>query len=120
MDYPDLVWEIIWINLSHNSFIINWFNCNISANSSFMIALTLDAVMHPLEFLLFQCYELSKVPVLVFGQQTFIGMYGVSLFHTSLYFTGLTISPFLSRNSTETMFSGYNAQKVAWILLFRL
>jgi len=35
MDYPDLVWEIIWINLSHNSFIINWFNCNISANSSY-------------------------------------------------------------------------------------
>lgn len=35
MDFPDLVWEIIWINLSHNSFIINWFNCNISANSSY-------------------------------------------------------------------------------------
>jgi phosphoadenosine phosphosulfate reductase len=35
MDYPDLVWEIIWINLSHNSFIINWFNCNIPANSDY-------------------------------------------------------------------------------------
>lgn len=35
MDYPDLVWEIIWINLSHNSFIINWFNCNIPANSNY-------------------------------------------------------------------------------------
>ena len=35
MDYPDLVWEIIWINLSHNSFIINWFNCNIPSNSDY-------------------------------------------------------------------------------------
>jgi phosphoadenosine phosphosulfate reductase len=35
MDYPDLVWEIIWINLSHNSFIINWFNCNIPAGSDY-------------------------------------------------------------------------------------
>lgn len=35
IDYPDLVWEIIWINLSYNSFIVNWFNCNISANSEY-------------------------------------------------------------------------------------
>jgi ferredoxin len=35
MDYPDLVWEIIWINLSHNSFIINWFVNNIFANSEY-------------------------------------------------------------------------------------
>lgn len=34
-DYPDLVWEIIWINLSYNSFIVNWFNCNIFANSEY-------------------------------------------------------------------------------------
>ena len=35
IDFPDLVWEIIWINLSYNSFIVNWFNCNISANSEY-------------------------------------------------------------------------------------
>lgn len=34
-DYPDLIWEIIWINLSYNSFIINWFNCNIPANTDY-------------------------------------------------------------------------------------
>lgn len=32
-DFPDLVWEVIWINLSYNSFIVNWFNCNIATNS---------------------------------------------------------------------------------------
>ena len=31
-DYRDLAWEIIWINLSYNSFIINWFNNNISVS----------------------------------------------------------------------------------------
>ncbi len=31
VDHPELIWEIIWINLSYNSFIINWFNCNIPA-----------------------------------------------------------------------------------------
>lgn len=35
VNFPDLVWEIIWINLSHNSFIINWFNCNVPANSNY-------------------------------------------------------------------------------------
>ena len=35
IDYPELVWEIIWINLSHNSFIINWFNCNIPAYANY-------------------------------------------------------------------------------------
>lgn len=35
MDYPDLIWEIIWINLSYNSFIVNWFNHNISSNSEY-------------------------------------------------------------------------------------
>ena len=34
-DNPDFVWEIIWINLSYNSFIVNWFNCNISATSQY-------------------------------------------------------------------------------------
>ncbi len=28
-NHPNLVWEIIWINLSHNSFIVNWFTNNI-------------------------------------------------------------------------------------------
>ena len=35
IDNPDLAWEIIWINLSYNSFIVNWFNCNVSANSEY-------------------------------------------------------------------------------------
>jgi len=34
-DFPDLVWEIIWINLSYNSFIVNWFNCNIASHSEY-------------------------------------------------------------------------------------
>lgn len=34
-DNPDFVWEIIWINLSYNSFIVNWFNCNILATSQY-------------------------------------------------------------------------------------
>lgn len=34
-DYPDLVWEVIWTNLSYNSFIINWFNNNIAPGSEF-------------------------------------------------------------------------------------
>ena len=34
-DNPDFVWEIIWINLSYNSFIVNWFNCNIPATSQY-------------------------------------------------------------------------------------
>lgn len=34
-DSPDFVWEIIWINLSYNSFIVNWFNRNIPATSQY-------------------------------------------------------------------------------------
>ena len=34
-DYPDLVWEVIWTNLSYNSFIINWFNNNIPSGSEY-------------------------------------------------------------------------------------
>ncbi len=45
MDYPDLVWEIIWINLSHNSFIINWFNCNIPANTNYSLKV-METMIH--------------------------------------------------------------------------
>lgn len=45
-DYPDLIWEIIWINLSHNSFIINWFDNNIPSGAEYsskeMEAMILD------------------------------------------------------------------------------
>lgn len=45
-DYPDVVWEVIWTNLSYNSFIINWFNNNIASGSDYtskaMEALILD------------------------------------------------------------------------------
>ena len=45
-DYSDVVWEVIWTNLSYNSFIINWFNNNISSGSDYtskaMEALILD------------------------------------------------------------------------------
>ena len=27
--YPNLAWEIVWINLSYNSFIVNWFTRNV-------------------------------------------------------------------------------------------
>ena len=47
----------------------------------FKMALTLDADVHALEFLFVQCYEISIVPVLVLGQQTFIGMYWTFSFH---------------------------------------
>ncbi len=32
MDYQNLIWEIIWTNLSHKSFIINWFVNNTHTN----------------------------------------------------------------------------------------
>lgn len=32
---PELVWSIIWTNLSYNSFIVNWFANNIGANSTY-------------------------------------------------------------------------------------
>lgn len=35
MDYPDLAWEIIWINLSYNSFIVNWFVSNIPSHTEY-------------------------------------------------------------------------------------
>lgn len=45
-DYPDLIWEIIWVNLSHNSFVINWFDNNIPAGAEYtskeMEAMILD------------------------------------------------------------------------------
>ena len=28
-NYPNLAWEIVWINLSYNSFIVNWFTQNV-------------------------------------------------------------------------------------------
>lgn len=34
-DYTDLIWEIIWINLSYNSFIVQWFNANVSNGTVF-------------------------------------------------------------------------------------
>lgn len=34
-DYSDLVWEVIWTNLSYNSFIINWFDNNVAPSSDF-------------------------------------------------------------------------------------
>ena len=32
-DLPDLMWSIIWTNLSYNSFIVNWYVNNIGVNS---------------------------------------------------------------------------------------
>ena len=29
-NYPNLAWEIVWINLSYNSFIVNWYTQNVS------------------------------------------------------------------------------------------
>lgn len=34
-DYTDLIWEIIWINLSYNSFIVQWFNANVPNGTVF-------------------------------------------------------------------------------------
>ena len=34
-DFTDLVWEIIWVNLSYNSFIVQWFNANIPASTTY-------------------------------------------------------------------------------------
>ena len=31
-NYPNLAWEIVWINLSYNSFIVNWFTQNITTS----------------------------------------------------------------------------------------
>ena len=34
-DNPDLVWEIIWINLNYNSFIVKWFGARVNTMQSF-------------------------------------------------------------------------------------
>lgn len=34
-DNPELIWQIVWINLSYNSFIINWFINNVSIGSQY-------------------------------------------------------------------------------------
>ena len=34
-DNPALVWEIIWINLSYNSFIVNWFTARVDTSITF-------------------------------------------------------------------------------------
>lgn len=31
-NYPNLAWEIVWINLSYNSFIVNWFAQNVGVD----------------------------------------------------------------------------------------
>ena len=33
VNYPNLVWEIVWINLSYNSFIVNWFTQNVGIDT---------------------------------------------------------------------------------------
>lgn len=37
-DNPDLVWEIIWINLCYNSFIVKWFSSHVNTLQSFTAA----------------------------------------------------------------------------------
>lgn len=32
-NYPSLAWEIVWINLSYNSFIVNWFTQNVGLDT---------------------------------------------------------------------------------------
>lgn len=34
VNYPNLIWEIVWINLSYNSFIVNWYTKNISIDTN--------------------------------------------------------------------------------------
>ena len=31
-NYPNLAWEIVWINLCYNSFIVNWFSQNVNTS----------------------------------------------------------------------------------------
>ena len=52
-----------------------------SHSVDFGMALILEVVVHPLELLLLQGYEEGKIPVLVAGQQSLIGMYGASFLH---------------------------------------
>lgn len=58
-------------------------NGNITRSHSvdFGMALILEVVVHPLEFLFLQGYEEGKIPVLVTNQQSLIGMYGASFLH---------------------------------------
>lgn len=42
---PDLVWELIWINLSYNSFIVNWFVNNIQVGNLYDKKTLVDAVV---------------------------------------------------------------------------
>lgn len=52
------------------------------------MALTLDAVVHPLEFLLLQGNEVAVIPVMVAGQQPLVGVYGASSLHILLSLFG--------------------------------
>ena len=49
----------------------------------FQMTLLLDIVVHPLEFLLLQGYEVGVIPIMVIGQQSFVGVYGASFLHLS-------------------------------------
>lgn len=41
---PDLVWELIWINLSYNSFIINWFVNNVRVKKLYNKKTLIDSI----------------------------------------------------------------------------
>ena len=58
----------------------------------YMISLTLDAVVHPLEFLLLQGYEVAVIPVMVVSQQPLVGVYGASSLHIQLSLFGYIIT----------------------------
>lgn len=44
------------------------------------MSFVLHIVVHPLELLLFQCDEVTVIPIVVIGQQAFVGMDGTSSF----------------------------------------
>ena len=67
----------------------------------FQTTIMFNAIMHSLEFFLFQCDEITKVPIQVFCQKPFIGMYRILLFRTNRILIYLLIL----RNSFLALFS---------------
>lgn len=46
MDMPEVVWEIVWINLTYSSFIVGWFVRNIAPGSQFSSKLMEELILN--------------------------------------------------------------------------
>ena len=74
-------------------------NITRSHSVDFGMALILEVVVHPLEFLFLQGYEEGKIPVLVAGQQSLVGMcIELLFFMIGMCYSSMIYLPKYSRN----------------------